>query len=228
MICYVAANSNMLVGYLAGKHERKIGFMVSPATRWVKANSFIPYAIDNGIYADTMAGRKWSFKAFIDLLYKAKESKIKPEFIVVPDVLFDAEKTKKQFVEYSKTINDLGFNFRLAMAVQDGMTPNDIPSKKVIAFIGGSTRFKQEKTRAFVEAGFDVHVGRVNTLKRLLWAKQLGCVSVDGSGWFRCGGVEDQTERPPRIKGLLDFLKWQDDPVYQTNLFGEKVPFLRK
>jgi hypothetical protein len=228
MICYVAATSNMLVGYLAGKHEKKIGFMVSPATRWIKAHPFIPYSIDNGIYADTIASREWSFQSFLALLCKAKESKVKPEFIVVPDVLYDAEKTKKQFHYYSKIIRDLGFDFRLAMAVQDGMSPQDIPSKKVVAFIGGSTRFKQEKTHTFVEAGFDVHVGRVNTLKRLLWASQLGCVSVDGSGWFRCGGTEDQNQRPARIDGLLDFLKWQDDPAYQTNLFGEQVPLLRK
>ncbi len=228
MICYVAATHNMLIGYLAGKHEKKIGFMVSPATRWIKAHSFIPYSIDNGIYADTIAGREWNFKSFLDLLYKAKESKVEPEFIVVPDVLYDAAATRKQFVKYSKILKDLGFNFRLAMAVQDGMTPDDIPSKNVVAFIGGSTQFKQAKTNDFVEAGYDVHVGRVNTLKRLLWASQLGCVSVDGSGWFRCGGIEDQTERPSRIEGLLDFLKWQDDPVYQTNLFGEKVPFLER
>lgn len=226
MICYVAANSNLLVGYLSGKYEKKIGFMVSPATRWVKAHSFLPYSIDNGIYADTIAGRDWKFDSFLRLLEKARDSKIKPEFIVVPDVLYDAEKTKESFKYYSRELKNLGFKYRLAMAVQDGMTPKDIPSKEVVAFIGGSTKFKLESTSQFVEAGFDVHVGRVNTLKRLLWAKQLGCVSVDGSGWFRCGGEEKQTYRPQRIDGLIDFLKWQDDPVFQRNLFGEEVPYL--
>ena len=228
MICYVAANANMLLGYLAGKHEGKIGMMVSPATNWYKQHSFIPYSIDNGIYADTVAGRKWEFEPFLKLLYKAKESPVDPEFIVVPDELFDAKKTKEKFKYYSEHIKNLGFKFRLAMAVQDGMTPNDIPSKDVVAFIGGSTKFKQEKTADFIKAGFDVHVGRVNTLKRLFWAKQLGCVSVDGSGWFRCGGIENQNQRPQRVDGLIDFLQWQENPVYETNLFQEKIPLLGK
>ncbi len=226
MVCYVAANGNMLLGYLAGKHEGKIGMMVSPATNWFKQHSFIPYAIDNGIYADTVAGRKWEFEPFLKLLYKAKESPVDPKFVVVPDVLFDAEQTKKRFNYYKQKIKQLGFKFRLAMAVQDGMTPNDIPSKDVVAFIGGSTKFKHEQTSKFVDAGFDVHVGRVNTIKRLLWASQLGCASVDGSGWFRCGGIENQNNKPQRVDGLIDFLKWQEQPTFQTNLFGEKIPKL--
>ena len=224
MICYVAGNSNMLLGYLAGKYERKVGMMISPATKWHKAHSFLPYAIDNGIYADTMAGRTWEFKPFCKLLSKAKSSRVQPEFIVVPDVLFDAEKTKKQFRQYKRRIKQLGFQFRLAMAVQDGMTPKDIPSKDVVAFIGGSTKFKHEQTLKFVKAGFDVHVGRVNTLKRLLWASELGCKSVDGSGWFRRGGIQSESKRPQLIDELTRFLEWQKKPKHQTNLFGETIP----
>lgn len=224
MICYVAGNSNMLLGYLAGKYERKVGMMLSPATKWHKAHSFLPYAIDNGIYADTMAGRTWTFEPFLKLLNKAKQSAVDPEFIVVPDVLFDAEQTKKQFAVYQRKLKTLGFNFRLAMAVQDGMDPSDVPSKDVVAFIGGTTKFKHQRTADFVAAGFDVHVGRVNTLKRLIWASHMGCKSIDGSGWFRRGGIQSKSKRPQLIDELTTFLNWQANPTFQKNLFGETIP----
>jgi hypothetical protein len=57
-------------------------------------------------------------------------------------------------------------------------------------FIGGSTAFKlgAEAARIVVEAHLLrkwVHMGRVNTQRRLQYAAAIGVDSVDGSGWSR-------------------------------------------
>jgi len=57
-------------------------------------------------------------------------------------------------------------------------------------FVGGSTRWKLGPHAATLirEAKWCakwVHVGRVNTLRRIAWCKALGVDSIDGSGFAR-------------------------------------------
>ena len=57
-------------------------------------------------------------------------------------------------------------------------------------FIGGSTDWKLgAATRALVREakrrGLWVHMGRVNSLKRIAYTAEIGCDSIDGTGWMR-------------------------------------------
>jgi hypothetical protein len=78
--------------------------------------------------------------------------------------------------------------FPLAFVLQDGCRPADVPWDEIVAvFVGGSTRFKLRESEALVTAakthGKLVHVGRVNTLRRLRFAHDLGADTVDGTAF---------------------------------------------
>jgi hypothetical protein len=109
----------------------------------------------------------------------------RPVFVAVPDVLGHAQQTRKQFSEWYPRLGGLP----IAYILQDGEQVECVPWSLLTAvFVGGSTTFKTGRdARQLVVAakarGLWVHMGRVNTVRRLLYAKQIGCDSVDGSGF---------------------------------------------
>jgi hypothetical protein len=106
-------------------------------------------------------------------------------FVVAPDVPFDADGTIARFEEYRERMAGLGVP--VAFVTQDGMGVEDVPWGDIDAlFVGGSTVWKTgQESAALVAAakarGKWVHMGRVNSLKRLRAAMSMGCDSVDGT-----------------------------------------------
>ena len=81
--------------------------------------------------------------------------------------------------------------------MQDGIPgPEAVPWDQIEAvFVGGSTEFKLgELAREIVgEAtarGKWIHVGRVNSLRRIAYAKSIGANSIDGSSFSKFGDVQ--------------------------------------
>jgi hypothetical protein len=95
------------------------------------------------------------------------------------------------------------------MAVQDGMTPADVPKECAVVFVGGTTSWKWRSLPMWASSFSRVHVGRVNSIRLLLMAENAGAESCDGTGWFR---------DPRRTKELESYLShdhnhpdlWQD------------------
>lgn len=81
--------------------------------------------------------------------------------------------------------NLAGIPWRLAFALQDGMTPADIPDDAVVLFVGGTTKWKWRSLPTWASTGRRVHVGRVNEVERLLICERFGVESVDGTGWMK-------------------------------------------
>lgn len=112
-----------------------------------------------------------------------------PLFVTVPDVVADPVGTVQGWVRWSRGVRRLGLP--LAFVAQDGCIERHLvpPAHEFdCLFIGGSDAFKfGEPTRHLVRnakrAGLWVHVGRVNSAKRIRWAAALGADSVDGTGW---------------------------------------------
>lgn len=106
-------------------------------------------------------------------------------FVVTPDKPFDADGTIARFDEYKVRMRKLGAP--IAFVTQNGMQVEDLPWNDFDAlFVGGSTewKFDSESAALIKEAkrrGKWVHVGRVNSLRKLRWAESLGCDSVDGT-----------------------------------------------
>lgn len=106
-------------------------------------------------------------------------------FATAPDVVADSAATLERSRPMLARIR--GSGFRAALVAQDGMTPRDVPwSETDVLFLGGTTNWKlglDAETLA-VEAtkrGVWLHMGRVNSLRRMRRAQAMGCQSVDGT-----------------------------------------------
>ena len=101
-------------------------------------------------------------------------------FLTVPDVVADHEATLDRWLYWSPRLRPYGFP--LAFVGQDGC--ETVPPVADVLFIGGSTEWKLSAHAQRLIRGFDgwVHVGRVNSNRRLRLVKSYGADSVDGSG----------------------------------------------
>jgi hypothetical protein len=106
-------------------------------------------------------------------------------FVVAPDVVADAVATLALSAPMLPRIRALGY--RAALVAQDGLEDLAVPWNDFdCLFIGGSTEWKlgPAARRLVAEArrrGKWVHMGRVNSRQRLLYAAGIGCDSVDGT-----------------------------------------------
>jgi hypothetical protein len=141
------------------------------------------WAADNGAFSD------FDPAAFKAMLARHRYARDRCLFVAAPDVVGDADATLAKFDGWAPTIRALGYP--LALVAQDGLRPDHVPWHLVAAiFIGGTTGWKLSSSAAHViEAarlrGRWIHMGRVNTRRRLHYAAALGVDSVDGSGWSR-------------------------------------------
>ena len=185
MIVMPSNNSGIEIGYLAGKYEKRIGWLISP-DGWRKPPSWMPYALDNGAYGAWVNDREWDADAFLNLIEKSNYAH-KPSWVVVPDVVTDKDATIIRWHEWMPQLKNRLQGVGFAFAVQDGMTPNDVPNEADVVFVGGSTDWKWRHLRSWTDNFPRVHVGRVNS-ERLLWmAHEAGAESCDGTGWVRGG-----------------------------------------
>jgi hypothetical protein len=142
----------------------------------------MPYALDNGAFGAFTRKAEWDPAPWFALLRWAQWSGQAPLWAIVPDVVGDRSETLKRWEIFAPKVRERGFT--PAFAVQDGMTFDDAPGDCVL-FLGGSTEWKLGAIRPWCERfPGRVHVGRVNTVERLLLCYRAGAISVDGTGWF--------------------------------------------
>ena len=197
MIVMPSNNSGIRVGWLAGKYPGRLGWLMG-INGYRTPPDFMPAALDNGAYPAWVKNEQWDECAWWAMLEVAT-SEFRPIWAVVPDVVTDAAGTLGKWEHWAPIMRDRFPHLPLALAVQDGMEPDD-PKNADYIFVGGSTEWKWRNLRVWTDAFPGVvHVGRVNT-ERLLWmAHRAGAVSCDGTGWFR--GDRSQLE------GLHRYLK---------------------
>jgi hypothetical protein len=142
--------------------------------------------MDNGAFAGFDATR---FVAMLDR-YRQERGCL---FVVAPDVVGDAASTLKLWPFWSQAIR--GYGFPVAFVAQDGLTARMTPWTELDAlFIGGTTAFKLSR-EARMLAGYAkargkwLHMGRVNSRRRVKYALQLGVDSIDGTGWCRWADI---------------------------------------
>jgi hypothetical protein len=117
-------------------------------------------------------------------------------FLVVPDVVGNHTETRHLFNVWRDELKQS--KMPLAYVLQDGCTNAEIPWSEIKAiFIGGTTKWKLgrevvEIVRHAIGLGLWVHMGRVNSLARMDYAAQIGCLSVDGSKAARWPNIELQ------------------------------------
>lgn len=180
-----ANNTSGLVHYLAGRAPGSVGHLYTP-NRTERPKSWLPYCLDNGAFAAAINNRPFDWGAWDAALDRYVGHPQAPIWIVVPDVVFDGAATLAQWNQLAE-----GYRKRyvpLAIAVQNGMTPDDVRSLAVqpdVIFIGGTTEWKWETVGTWCAEFPRVHVARVNGRRALDASYLAGAESCDGSGWFR-------------------------------------------
>lgn len=161
----------MATGLLGQLRQPNCGHTVVPGTRW---------AADNGAFSQTRTfdPDRW----FRWLIGQPTEGCI---FAVVPDVVGDHSATLALWQHWAPVVRDL-LGHRPAFVLQDGCGPDDMPDDTDCVFIGGSTDYKLGPIARSCVAeakrrGWWVHMGRVNSLRRVRIAADWGCDSVDGT-----------------------------------------------
>ena len=138
----------------------------------------VTWALDNNVFTMEFVVTKW-----IKALERYQQYLDTCLFAVVPDAVYNKERTLEMFEEYQPTLKDMGYP--VALATQDGMTTADIPWHKIDAiFVGGSDEHKMGEAAGWIMKHalanqVHVHVGRVNSRRRILrfWFAD----SVDGT-----------------------------------------------
>ena len=154
---------------------------------WATARAGIPWAVDNDGFGgvDPVAFQRMIFR-----LAGCPGCL----FVNAPDVyLGDGVEahaaTLESWREWYPFLRMTGFP--LSFVLQIGATVENVPWDELDAvFIGGDTDWKlgpeaRECVREAKRRGLHVHMGRVNSMKRIAYAKAIGCDSVDGTGWAK-------------------------------------------
>jgi hypothetical protein len=124
--------------------------------------------------------------AYRDMLHTIPPSGL---FVTVPDVVGDHEATMRRWRRWASFVRRLGHT--AAFVLQDGCRSwSQVPSDAGAVFVGGTTVYKlsDDAARIVGEAnrrGLWTHMGRVNTRRRIQYAKAIGCGSVDGTAFAK-------------------------------------------
>ncbi len=108
-------------------------------------------------------------------------------WVSAPDVVADGKRTLERFGVWQPVLAELGVP--VAFVAQDGAEDLDVPWGRLrCLFVGGSTDWKlSQASRDLIgeakRRGRWVHVGRVNSQKRVRWCVEAGADSFDGSGF---------------------------------------------
>lgn len=138
------------------------------------------FAVDNGCFCRPEVYNDNDYLTWIQRI-----SRSGCLFVVAPDVVGDHEATLQRSQTMLKRIRSIGF--KAAFVAQDGAEKGYIPWDNFDAlFIGGSTEWKISECAATIAKqakshGKWLHMGRVNSLKRMRIAHSFGCDSVDGT-----------------------------------------------
>jgi hypothetical protein len=139
------------------------------------------WAADNGCFGKGYPGDTawWSW------LSNHPADRSRCLFAVAPDVVADAAATAARSTPWLAPIRDAGYP--VAYVAQNGLEHLPVPWDDIdVLFLGGDTTWKlgPHARRLTAEArrrGKGVHMGRVNSLRRLRYAQAIGCTSVDGT-----------------------------------------------
>lgn len=150
-------------------------------------NEGFPYALDNGAWSAFTQGRPFDFPAFEKALRKMGGG---ADWTVLPDIVAGGPASLELSLKWMRRVLDE--SPRALLAVQDGIGPDDVRGflgSRVGLFVGGSTDWKlktlAEWCRLGASIGCWVHVGRVNTVRRIHRCGIAGATSFDGTSASR-------------------------------------------
>lgn len=137
------------------------------------------------------------------------------DFVVIPDIVAGGADSFRFSVSW---LNRLAHAKQLLFAVQDGMSSTDVGAllrrvPRLGIFLGGSTEWKLQTLYAWgivaATLGRPLHVGRVNTVRRIRLCAEAGASSFDGTSatMFSCNVpmLDAARRQPSLLKPAGDF-----------------------
>jgi hypothetical protein len=167
-----------------------LGRLVQPrhySSVHLTAAAGLPWAADNDAFGNFDAR---AYERMLDALAGLSGCL----FVAAPDVVGDAQATLDLWHEWQPRLAER--ELPAALVAQNGLTSEAVPWAELAAlFVGGASdeRGREWKLGSVAEAlaaeararGKWTHLGRVNGLRRMIYANAHGYDSVDGSSWAR-------------------------------------------
>lgn len=157
---------------------------VTPETR-EKPGGF-RYALDNGAWTAFATGRPWDEAGFLRLVDRLGAG---ADFLVLPDIVAGGLASLDLSLSWAPR---LAGACPLLLAVQNGMDKAMIAplvGPRLGLFVGGDTPWKEATMatwgRVARETGAYLHIGRVNSARRIALCAHAGADSFDGSSVSR-------------------------------------------
>jgi hypothetical protein len=181
-----------------------IGYRAGSLSHGRRQLEKVLWAADNGCFTNP----DLNVDEYLSWLENLSEFREMCLFATAPDVVADAKATWERSRDVLPKIRALGYP--AALVAQDGIEDGSIHWETFdCLFIGGSTEWKLSTNthwlcREAIKQGKWVHMGRVNSFRRLLQARFAGCHSTDGT---QLAFAPDK--RLEQLERWLDFIKAQ-------------------
>jgi hypothetical protein len=188
--------------------------ILSPAG--VLRHENMPYSLDNGAWSCFQQGKAFDDLAFLRAVEKMGE---KADWIVLPDIVLGGLRSLDLSLAWLERLR--GLPTPLLIAVQNDVHPDDVRSflsPSVGIFIGGDTAWKEKTAvewgKVARKRNCYLHMGRVNSARRIAICAAAGADSYDGSSAsrFSCTVAPlDKATRQPDLFAASH--EWSTDPV---------------
>ncbi len=150
-------------------------------------NEGFAYGLDNGAWTSFAQGRPFDERLFGIALTKMGQG---ADWTVIPDIVAGGIPSLEFSLSWMRRVLDA--TERGLIAVQDGMSIEDVRGflgSRVGIFVGGSTEWKERTLESWAQLGRSlgcwVHVGRVNSQRRINLCAHVGATSFDGTSASR-------------------------------------------
>ncbi|MBV60946.1 MAG: hypothetical protein CMH65_06555 [Nevskiales bacterium] len=166
--------------------------MIASSAGWKPKKEYkrVPCALDNGAFQCWRRGFPFMADVFRETLAESYRVGLTLDFIVCPDIVSGGKDSLSYSMKWAN--GELETAKNLALAVQDGMTVQDVrPYLHRFAwlFVGGTLDWKWQTAKQWIDLahsrGLKCHIGRVGTLPHLKQAQRLGADSVDSTSFAR-------------------------------------------
>jgi hypothetical protein len=171
---------------LAGMRANNWGLLLTP-DRPEFLKGFSAIAIDNGAWGAYQRKEEWTPDRFCQLVEQYGR---KASWVVAPDIVCGGVDSLARSLQWVPWLLDRCQ--RVLIAVQNGMTDADLRphvGPRIGLFVGGDSEWKEGSLpvwgRLARESGCYLHVGRVNSARRIRLCAMSGADSVDGTSGTR-------------------------------------------
>ena len=192
--------------------KNNIGLLL--VDHWRDPTDWPYFAVDNGCYSAYSRGVPWDPSPFLHILHMCKAKGLRPDFAVLPDIVAGGMKSLSKSIVWRNVLMEEYPDFPLYLAVQDGMTPDNVFTLGITGlFVGGSKEWKLSTMKMWEEYAHDhglkIHVGRMGTLDNMISAHKANMDSIDSTTWVQSKGIFDK-----RIEDYFDGISIQVREFY--------------